>query len=102
MQPKQNPVVTLTKINLLKEKARKALEKQRRDKPEIRVNPPVVEFGPITPTEQVLIAKRRFRPQWVRKPNMFKKSPEERSAKINQFIELLNRTDVRTDVRFIL
>ena len=101
-EPKQNPVVTLTK---LKQNARKALEEQQRKKPEFRVTCKAAEIDlnkiQMTPILLAKINAKRYKPQWVKKPKMFQKSPEENSEKVRRFIELLNKTDAQIDVSVI-
>ena len=93
VSPEANPVVTLRK---LKENAKKALA-ERRNVPEIQIKPPV-ELYPLTPVQHAKIRARNLKPEWVKKPRMFQRNPEENSAKIQQFIKLLNQTDVQADV----
>ena len=93
VSPETNPVMTLRK---LKENAKKALA-ERRNVPEIQIKPPV-ELYPLTPVQHAKIRARNLKPEWVKKPRMFQRNPEENSAKIQQFIKLLNQTDVQADV----
>ena len=100
-EPQQNPVVTLTK---LKQNARKALDEQQRKRPEFRVTCKDAEVDlnkvQMTPILLAKMNQKRHAPQWVKKPKMFQKSPEENSEKIRRFIDLLNKTDVQIDVSF--
>ena len=93
VSPETNPVMTLRK---LKENAKKALA-ERRNVPEIQIKPPV-ELYPLTPVQHAKIRARNLKPEWVKKPRMFQRNPEENSAKIQEFIKLLNQTDVQADV----
>ena len=90
------PIVSLTKM---KADAKKALA--QRNRPTVRIEPdsPYDFDDHLSPLQLLKVRYKARRPDFVRKPQVF--SSQEKSEKIQEFVQLMNQMDVRADVSFI-